>query len=530
MTDRSRTLSVAIGADHGGFEAKRELVSHLAAKGLRVVDLGASDAEPSDYPVFGFRVGEAVGRGRCDLGILLCRSGAGMAIAANKVRGVRAAVASDPNMAALVRRHNAANVLVLGADFLEVPATSVVDAFLAAEPEGGRHARRVALLDDHDRAQGSAHPSLQLRACGQSVWLDDISDMLIASGELRRLVEREGVRGVTSNPAIFEKAINSGEGRYGGELVALGREGISPGDAYERLTMADIAAAADVLRPVYDATGGDDGFVSYEVLPGHAYEEDGTFEEAVRLFRELGRPNVMIKIPATPPGVRAFRRATAAGVNVNVTLIFSRSCYEDVARAYVAGLEDRLARGEDVTRIRSVASVFVSRIDTVVDKKLVELRAGASDPDRVARIDGCLHRAAIDNARLLYGDFRALFHGDAFEVLARAGAAPQRPLWASTGVKDPSMRDTIYVEELVAPDTVNTIPGATLRALFDHGRIRPDAIGEDLEGAVRRMADLEALGIDLERVCLDLQTAGVKLFADAFDKLFEAIRTGLGGR
>lgn len=523
----SHATTIAIGADHGGFEDKARLIRHLKAKDWQVIDCGSTLPEASDYPVFGFRVAEAVSQGRAQFGVLLCRSGNGMSMAANRVRSVRAAIANNARLAELAREHNDANVLIMGSDFLEDTAEAILDAFLRAKPETGRHARRVDIIRMYDRIAFSTLPAHQLAAAGQSPWIDDISDEMIASGELKRFIEEGGVRGLTSNPSIFEKAINSGRGRYPGELVKLKAAGATPEQAYEKLTTDDIAAAADILRPLHDATGGDDGFVSLEVLPSYAYDEEKTVAEAMRLFQLLNRPNVMIKVPGTVEGIRAFRRLTAAGININVTLIFSQRYYNEIARAYIAGLEERLARGEDVSRIRSVASVFVSRIDTAVDKKLLEIRSTTKDAVKLKLVDGLLHQTAIANTKLIYQDFKKLFCGEDFAALAERGASPQRPLWGSTSAKDPAMRDTVYVEEIVGPMTVNTIPTATFKAMNDHGRVRPNSIEENLDDARATMDALQPEGIDIEAVCTELQKAGVKSFADAFDQLFASVQKAL---
>lgn len=519
--------AIAIGADHGGFADKQKIRDFLLARGYRVLDMGTSSTEAADYPVFAFRVAEAVAQGNASLGVLLCRSGNGMAMAANRVAGVRAGIATSIHLAELARQHNEANVLVLGSDFMDDPAEAVLEAFLNAKPDDGRHARRVSMIKQHDRMAVSSHPMHQLAARGQSPWLDDISDMLIKSGELKRLIEVEGIRGLTSNPSIFEKAINSGEGRYRAELAKLKAAKATADAAYEKLTTEDIAAAADLLRPLYDETGGDDGFVSLEVLPNLAYEEEKTVSEALRLFKLLDRPNIMIKVPGTKEGIRAFRRLTAAGVNINVTLIFSRAYYNDIARAYIDGLKERHAAGKDISRVRSVASVFVSRIDAAAGKLLAKIVESDPDASRKAAASSLLNAVAIANTRLIYADFKKLFHGDAFAALAAAGAAPQRPLWGSTGTKDPKLSDVLYVEELIGPQTVNTIPMATAKAFIDHGKVRGNTVEEDLPGAQARIEQLEKLGISLEAICDDLQKAGVVLFAEAFEKLFAAIKSSL---
>lgn len=518
-------LRIAVGADHGGFETKSRLVRYLKDKGHHVIDVGSCNGEASDYPIFGFRVAEAVSWGQAERGVLLCRSGNGIAMAANRLPGVRAAIANHSTLAKLAREHNEANVLVMGSDYMDEPAETVLDTFLAAEPEGGRHTRRVDLIRAYDEMARSNGALNRMAMLGQSPWLDDISDMIIKSGRLQHLIDEGGIRGLTSNPSIFEKAINSGEGRYRHDLEKLKAEGATPEQAYERLTLEDITAVADILRPLYDRTGGDDGFVSLEVLPEYAYDEETTVREAERLFEALGRPNVMIKVPGTKEGIRAFRRLTAAGVNINVTLIFSRNFYNEIAEAYIEGLHDRLKAGKPIEHLRSVASVFVSRIDTAVDKKLGErVSAGGDKAEKAASL---LNRIAIDNTRMIYQDFKSLFYGEKFAELASAGAHVQRPLWGSTSMKNPELRDTLYAEELVGPYTVNTLPMATVDALLDHGKIRGVTLDKDLDGARARLEVLASLGIDLEAECLELQSAGVKAFADAFDNLFETVKQAL---
>ena len=303
-------------------------------------------------------------------------------------------------------------------------------------------------------------PLAALAGVGTSMWLDSLSRAMIKRGELERLVRERGVVGVTANPAIFEKAISGGS-EYDEPLAALADAGLDAVTAYEALAVEDVRAAADVLRSVYDESEGLDGYASLEVAPDLAHDADATFASALDLWRRLDRPNVMIKIPGTPAGVEAIRRATAAGINVNVTLLFSVEAYAHVADAYLSGLEERVARGEPIRDVVSVASFFVSRVDTAVDRRLAEL--GRED------LRG---RAAIANARVAFARFRELFAGDRFGALAEHGARVQRPLWASTGVKDERYRDTMYVEELAGPDTVDTMPLPTLEAFADHGDAR----------------------------------------------------------
>lgn len=357
------------------------------------------------------------------------------------------------------------------------------------------------------------NPLKQLEACGQSVWLDYLTRSLIDEGKLRSLVEKDGIRGMTSNPTIFEKAIAETD-EYADPLKRLlAKSDHSVSAIYEHLALADIRAGADVLRPVYDQTRGRDGYISLECSPYLANDTGATIKEAMRLWAAVDRPNLMIKVPATPAGIPAIRTLTARGLNVNITLLFSVKVYEQVAEAYISGLEDLQRAGGDISRIGSVASFFVSRIDTAVDKRLAD--KGAAE-----RLYG---KVAIANAKLAYSHYKSLVAGGRWRRLASAGAMMQRLLWASTSTKNPAYPDTLYVEALVARDTVDTIPPATMTAFRDHGKVMPDAIERDVAGARAMLARVEELGISLDEVTSELVEDGVQQFADSFDKLFSAI-------
>ena len=360
------------------------------------------------------------------------------------------------------------------------------------------------------------NPLKQLEACGQSVWLDYLKRSLIETGELATLIERDGLKGITSNPSIFEKAIGESD-EYRGALKqfqAQADHGISA--IYEHLAIADIRAAADVLRPVYDETQGRDGYISLECSPYLANDTEATVGEALRLWAAVDRPNLMVKVPATPAGIPAIRRLTAHGLNINITLLFSVSVYDQVADAYISGLEDLKQAGGDVSKIGSVASIFVSRIDSAVDKRLEKI----SDKKLVDSLRG---RAGIANAKLAYVRYQALFSGPRWQSLAKAGARTQRLLWASTSTKNPAYKDTMYVEALIGRDTVDTIPPATMDAFRDHGEAEQDAIERDSEAAHAAIAELESHGISLKEVTEELVENGVQQFADSFDKLFGSI-------
>ena len=349
----------------------------------------------------------------------------------------------------------------------------------------------------------------ELAELGQSIWLDYISRSLIASGELQKLVD-QGLRGVTSNPSIFEKAI-AGSADYDEDLNRLVRDGKSVAEIYEDLAMADIRSAADILRPVYEKSGGADGYVSLEVNPALAHDTGATIAEARRLFASLERPNVLIKVPATPAGIPAIETLIGEGVNVNVTLIFSLEQYEAVATAYIAGLEKLALAGGDVGKVASVASFFISRVDTAVDKALEEIGN--------IEIQG---KIAIDNAKIAYSRFREIFSSERWKKLATGTARVQRPLWASTSSKNPAYPDTLYVDNLIGPDTVNTLPPATLDDFLDHGKVAT-TVETDVDGARMRLAELAELGIDLDAITNKVLDEGVAAFAKSFEGLIASI-------
>jgi transaldolase len=355
---------------------------------------------------------------------------------------------------------------------------------------------------------------------GVAVWVDSISRDWLEKGELRRLRDQYSVVGVTSNPTIFQKAMGEGS-FYDDDLTRLAREGLDARTIFERLALDDIRAAAADMEPVYEHTGGVDGRISFELPPDIANDAEASVREARRLFDELARPNVFIKIPATREGVEAVRTSIAAGININVTLIFSIARYREVIEAYLAGMEKLADAGGDLTQVASVASFFVSRVDTNVDAKLQRIiDAGGPDAERAA---ARLGTAAIDNAKLAYEVFEQAFSGPRWEGLERLGARVQRPLWASTSTKNPAYRDVVYVEELIADRTVNTMPIATIEAFADHGEVRGQAIKEDLERAHALWSDLAELGIDEAKVGEELETEGVEKFAESYLAVLDTV-------
>jgi transaldolase len=355
---------------------------------------------------------------------------------------------------------------------------------------------------------------------GVAVWVDSISRDWLEKGELRRLRDQYSVVGVTSNPTIFQKAMGEGS-FYDDDLTRLAGEGLDARTIFERLALDDIGAAAADMEPVYERTGGVDGRISFELPPDIANDAEASVREARRLFDELARPNVFIKIPATREGVEAVRTSIAAGININVTLIFSIARYREVIEAYLAGMEELADAGGDLTQVASVASFFVSRVDTNVDAKLQRIiDAGGPDADRAA---ARLGTAAIDNAKLAYEVFEQAFSGPRWEGLERLGARVQRPLWASTSTKNPAYRDVVYVEELIANRTVNTMPIATIEAFADHGEIRGQTIKENLERANALWSDLAELGIDEAKVGEELETEGVEKFAESYLAVLDTV-------
>jgi transaldolase len=367
----------------------------------------------------------------------------------------------------------------------------------------------------------SENPLLKLQSFGQSIWLDFLSRALLASGRLKRLIEEDGLRGVTSNPAIFEKAI-AGSSEYDDDIRTLARQGKSAAEIYEALTVADVQAAADLFRPVYDRLDGRDGFVSLEVSPHLAYDTEGTIAEARHLWSRLGRPNVFIKVPATKPGLPAIRQLISEGVNVNVTLLFGLPRYREVAEAYIAGLEDRAARGLPLDRVASVASFFLSRIDVLLDPVLERIAQEGGTKGEIAR--GLIGEVAIASAKVAYQIYKEIYRGERFQRLARQGARTQRLLWASTSTKNPAYSDVKYVEPLIGPDTINTMPLETLNAYRDHGNPAP-RLEEGVEHAYRVLEQLAQVGIDIDQATQQLEEEGVHKFVVPFDSLMALLES-----
>lgn len=366
------------------------------------------------------------------------------------------------------------------------------------------------------------HPRVDaLTAQGQSIWQDDITRGMLKSGRLQETIEQVGIRGLTSNPTIFEKAIAGGSD-YDEQVLDLLRQGKTPLEIFEAVEVDDIRNAADLFRPLYDATEGGDGFCSIEVSPDAARDAESTRSQVRRLWETVDRPNLMVKIPGTVEGLPVIEEMLSEGININITLLFSIESYERVANAYVSALEKRHAAGQPVDRIASVASFFVSRVDTLVDKLLDEKIAAASGAEQKAKLAALKGKIAVANAKLAYAKFQEIFEGERFAPLRAAGAKPQRPLWASTGTKNPAYPDTLYIDSLIGPDTVNTMPGKTIEAFLDHGVVAR-TVDQDVDEARDQLNTLAEAGIDINAVTDQLESEGIDSFITSFESLLAGV-------
>ncbi len=367
------------------------------------------------------------------------------------------------------------------------------------------------------------NPLIELKKAGQSVWLDYLSREILKKGEIKRLIEEDGLAGVTSNPAIFQKAVSSGPYYDGAIQEMLGKNISDPKELFLGIAIEDVANAADLLLPVYQATGGLDGYVSIEVSPDLAYDTKATMEEARELFRRVGRKNIFVKVPATKQGLPAIKALISEGINVNVTLLFSVERYKEVISAYLGGLEKLEKSGKTALKdVSSVASFFVSRVDTLADKLLSERFRQAPDYETRTTIKALMGKAAVANAKLSYQVYKKAFSDARFLALARKGARIQRILWASTSTKNPEYSDIKYVEELIAPDSINTMPEETISAFRDHGKVRVSIL-DDVPGAEKTINELGSVGVDIDAVTAGLERDGVKKFSDSFKAVLEAM-------
>lgn len=366
------------------------------------------------------------------------------------------------------------------------------------------------------------NPVYQIENFGQSIWYDNIERSILTSGKLEKMVEEDGISGVTSNPTIFEKAITQSSD-YDPEIKEMAGENKTAEEVYESLTIKDVTLAADILYEIYKETERKDGYVSIEVPPEYAYDIEETINEAQKLFMRIGRENIMIKVPATKEGAEAIERLIAKGININATLVFSLSHYENVARAYIKGLEEFSREGGDLRRVASVASLFVSRIDTLADKEISSRIESEKDPERKRDLQELVGKAAIANSQKVYQKFKEIFFQEKFKDLEKREARVQRPLWASTSTKNPDYSDVKYVEELIGPHTVNTIPQVTLDAFRDHGKPRL-SLEENLGVVEEVLSRMERAGVDLDGVCETLQRKGVDAFEKSFQNLLSTLK------
>ena len=381
---------------------------------------------------------------------------------------------------------------------------------------------------DTEVSKSGKNPLKGLLDYGQSPWMDYIRRDLITGGELKRLIQDDGLMGMTSNPSIFAKAISSSN-YYSDILDSPEAKKLNATQLYEKIAVRDVQDAADIFRPVYDETRRRDGYVSLEVSPTLALEADKTLEEARRLWKMVNRPNVMIKVPGTKECIPVIRQLLEEGININITLLFAQSAYEKVAEVFIAALEARAAKNQDIAHIASVASFFVSRIDSLADSLIDEKLKSASDPSQKALLNGLKGKVAIANAKVTYKKYQEIFSGPRWNALKAKGGQTQRLLWASTSTKNKAYRDVLYVEELIGADTVDTIPPATFDAFRDHGRLRP-SLTENVDQAFKTMSDLEKAGISMKEITDKLLVDGIKLFADAFTELLEATGKSAGVR
>jgi transaldolase len=501
-------MKVAIAADHAGLPLRPTIADAVRSAGHEPLLLGPDTAPPEgiDYPVVARDVADALEATDAERGILVCGSGAGVTIAANKLPGVRAAYGADHYTGHQMVEHDHVNVLTLGARVMgpEV-AAEIVAAFVNAVPSTEeRHLRRLGEVLDFERAR-SLNAATRLHDAGQSLWLDNITRALITSGTLARYIADLAVTGLTSNPTIFDKAL-SGSADYDDQIRALLANGVDGEALFFELAVEDLTKAASLFRPIWDTTGGVDGWVSLEVSPKLAHDTKSTVAEAKALHDKAATPNLFIKVPGTPEGIPAIEELIAAGVSVNVTLLFSREHYQAAATAYLRGLQRRKEAGLDLD-IASVASVFISRWDAAVMGKL---------PDELRG------QLGVAIATRTYKAYRELLDSEWWRQLATAGAKPQRLLWASTGTKDPTLPDTYYIHALAAEQTINTMPEKTLLAFGEHGEVGEmlPADGGDAEGVLSRIAEA---GVDVDALAATLQSEGADAFVKSWDDLLGGI-------
>jgi transaldolase len=501
-------MKVAIAADHAGLPLRPTIADAVRAAGHEPLLYGPDTAPPEgiDYPLVAQAVAGALDATDAERGILVCGSGAGVTIAANKLPGIRAAYAGDHYTGHQMVEHDHVNVLTLGARVMGAAvAAEIVDAFVNATPSTEeRHLRRLGEVLDFERER-SMNAATRLHDAGQSLWLDNITRALLTSGTLARYIADLAVTGLTSNPTIFDKAL-TGTADYDAQIRSLLAAGTEGEELFFELALVDLTKAASLFRAIFDATRGLDGWVSLEVSPKLAHDTKSTVDEAKALHEKAATPNLFIKVPGTPEGVPAIEELIAAGVSVNVTLLFSREHYQAAAEAYVRGLERRKESGLDLD-VSSVASVFISRWDAAVTGKLPDDLSG---------------QLGVAVAKRTYKAYHDLLASDRWRKLAAAGARPQRLLWASTGTKDPNLPDTYYIHALASELTINTMPEKTLLAFGEHGAVGDlmPADGGDAEDVLARIG---TAGIDVDALAATLQTEGADAFVKSWDDLLACI-------
>lgn len=521
-------MKIGIAADHGGYEMKEKIAALLRTEGHSVTDYGAYRlSEQDDYPDFVIPLARAVSSKEVERGIAVCGSGVGASVAANKVPGVRAALIVDCYSARQGVEDDDINVICFGGRVIGYSLMKeLTRAFLNAKFSGAeRHKRRlekVARLEmkgEHKMDTGGMNPLLKVREYLQSIWLDKLSRQIIKNGKLKKLIEEDGLCGVTSNPAIFEEAISKSE-EYQDEIRSLVMQGRSREKIYEELTIHDIQDAADLFRPVFDKAQGQDGFVSLEVSPHIAHNTEATIKEAHHLWERVNRPNVMIKVPAITESIPAIRQLISDGININITLLFGLDRYREIIEAYLSALEERIEKGRPIDTIASVASFFLSRIDVLIDPMLEKIASQGGPKAELAK--SLTGQIAISSAKVAYRIFQESFTSDRYRDLASKGAHVQRLLWASTGTKNPAYSDIKYIEPLIGPDTINTMPDKTMDAYRDHGN--PESrLEKGVDNAFKALHHLKELGIDLDEATRQLETEAVDKFIKPYDKLMQTL-------
>ncbi|MGE5429990.1 MAG: transaldolase [Syntrophomonadaceae bacterium] len=523
-------MKIGIAADHGGYEMKERIAAELRSEGHSITDFGAYRLSlEDDYPDFVIPLARAVASNQVDRGIAICGSGVGASVAANKIPGVRAALINDCFSARQGVGDDNINVICFGGRTLGYSLIKeLARIFLQAEfSKAERHKRRlekVARLEmkgEQKMDKGGMNPLLKVGEYLQSIWLDNLSRQIIKRGKLKKLIEEDGLSGITSNPSIFEKAIVEGE-EYQDDIRKFVMQGKSKEKIYEELTIRDIQDACDMLRPVFDKAQGQDGFVSLEVSPYLAHKTEDTIKEAHHLWERVNRPNVMIKVPAITESIPAIRQLISDGININITLLFGLDRYREVIEAYLSALEERVEAGRPINNLASVASFFLSRIDVMIDPMLEKIANEGGPKAELAK--SLIGQTAVSCAKVAYRIFQEQFESDRYRDLLNHGAHVQRLLWASTGTKNPAYSDIKYIEPLIGPDTINTMPEKTLDAYRDHGN--PESrLEKGIDTAFRSLHQLKEAGIDLDKVTQKLEAEAVDKFIEPYDKLMKTLES-----